>query len=62
MSEPFSITLPAKNERLSGFGKKDDRFLMVTAQSIISGGLRFLLKNFFVGELRELGIAPSQLS
>lgn len=57
LSGPLSLTLSAKNERLSNYGRKDNGFLMVPAQSIIFGGLRFSLKDFFVYILHELGLA-----
>lgn len=56
----YSIEAPKEDYRLSHFGKKEDRFFMVPAQSILSDGLRFPLPDFFAGVLRELGIAPGQ--
>lgn len=61
VSGAYSIVASEEDERLSDFGRKDDRFFMVPVQSILSGGLRFPLKDFFTGVLRELGIALTSL-
>lgn len=62
MGGAFSIESPAEDERLSDFGKEENRFFMVPAQSILFGGLRFPMMDFFAGVLRELGIAPGHLT
>lgn len=62
VGRPFRLSMPSDDQKLSDIGTKEDRFFIVSAQSIILDGLRFSLKDFFVEVLQELGIAPGQLT
>lgn len=53
----FRLSILGEDERISDIDTKKDRFFMVSCHSLITGGLRFLINDFFVDVLREIGVA-----